>query len=261
MAYLESQLPASRTDWLRWSSCAVLVLAAHALIVLVISWRPEVSDLEAGAPMVMIELAPIPVAPPVPPSELAPGPQQTQAENEDRAREEAKPELKDPDPVQKYEEMPAENPLVALPPPVPKPAEQPAQLEQKPTQAAPVPTAPPAAEAPASRPAAPPAGSNARTAAELASWQRQLVNHLQHFKRYPPQANGQQGIASLAFRIDRHGRLVSAHLLRSSGSGVLDAETLALIKRADPLPAPPAAIADHQLSFVVPIRYAASGPR
>jgi protein TonB len=38
---------------------------------------------------------------------------------------------------------------------------------------------------------------------------------------------------------------------------VLDAEALDLIKRAAPLPPPPADIADSDLSFIVPIRFAA----
>jgi TonB family protein len=129
--------------------------------------------------------------------------------------------------------MPAETAELTLPPAVPKPAERQAELEQQPSAAAPVPTAPPAVEAPAPQPAAPAAGSNARTVAQIASWQRLLVNHLQRFKRYPPQAKGEQGVTSLAFRLDRRGRLLSSRIIRSSGSPILDRETLALIKRAE----------------------------
>ena len=60
-----------------------------------------------------------------------------------------------------------------------------------------------------------------------------------------------------AFSIDRHGDLVSSRIVKSSGSALLDAEALDLIKRAAPLPPPPAEIADSELSFVVPIRFAA----
>ena len=41
----------------------------------------------------------------------------------------------------------------------------------------------------------------------------------------------------------------------------LDEETLALARRAQPFPPPPADISDDQLSFVVPIRYAATARR
>ena len=125
-----------------------------------------------------------------------------------------------------------------------------------------MPTAPPPAEAPAPRPAAPTVGSKSQTAAQIASWPRLLVSHLQQFKRYPPQANGQIGVASVTFSIDRRGRLLTSRILHSSGSAILDGETLALIKRAEPFPAPPASVpAENQLSFVVPIRYATSGSR
>jgi protein TonB len=67
-----------------------------------------------------------------------------------------------------------------------------------------------------------------------------------------------QGVTRLAFRLDRRGRVVMSRISQSSGSAALDRETLALIHRAQPFPAPPADISDDQLSFVVPIRYAAA---
>jgi protein TonB len=90
-----------------------------------------------------------------------------------------------------------------------------------------------------------------------ASWQQSLVARLARLQRYPPKARGAQGVVSLAFTIDRHGNVVSSRIVKSSGSTVLDTEALDLIKRAAPLPPPPAEIADNELSFVVPIRFAA----
>jgi periplasmic protein TonB len=88
-------------------------------------------------------------------------------------------------------------------------------------------------------------------------WQQSLVARLAKLQRYPTQARGVQGVASVAFTIDRQGKVVSSKIVKSSGSAVLDAEALDLIKRAVPLPPPPAEIADSDLSFVVPIRFAA----
>jgi len=101
-------------------------------------------------------------------------------------------------------------------------------------------------------PSAPPSGSSA-----TASWQQSSVARLAKVQRYPAQAHGVQGVVSLAFTIDRQGEVVSSKIVKSSGSAVLDAEALDLIKRAAPLPLPPADIADSDLSFVVPIRFAA----
>ena len=94
-----------------------------------------------------------------------------------------------------------------------------------------------------------------------ASWQQSLVARLARLQRYPPQARGVQGVVSLAFSIDRQGNVVSSRIVKSSGSALLDAEALDLIKRAAPLPPPPAEIADSELSFVVPIRFAAGKER
>jgi protein TonB len=88
-----------------------------------------------------------------------------------------------------------------------------------------------------------------------------LVARLSPLQRYAPLARGVQGVVNLAFSIDRHGNVVSSRIVKSSGSAVLDAEALDLIKRAAPLPPPPAEIADSELSFVVPIRFAAGSKR
>jgi protein TonB len=90
-----------------------------------------------------------------------------------------------------------------------------------------------------------------------ASWQQLLVARVAKVQRYPARAHGAQGVVSLAFTIDRHGEVVSSKIVRSSESAILDAEALDLIKRAKPLPPRPVDIADSDLSFVVPIRFAA----
>ncbi len=150
---------------------------------------------------------------------------------------------------------PAPNPAVTLPavPEPPKVAPR-KQAKREPAETAPVPTAPPAAVAPAHRPAAPAPGRVSRPSpAAIASWQRLLVAQLEHNKRYPAEAGGVQGVTKLAFRLDCRGRVVMSRIVQSSGSAALDQETLALIRRAQP-----AHIADDQLSFMVPIRYAAA---
>jgi protein TonB len=261
MAYVDTLTEIDRSEWFRWIACAGAVLIAHALVALALSLRSDDAELEAGAPVVLIELAPIAAAPAAPQADLAPGPQQLQPESLERLREET-PEQKQTKMERVPDETAAQKPLVALPPPVPEPKKQPEQSRQEPTEAAPAPTAPPSAALPAARPASPPPGRIPRpAAAAVLSWQRSLMAQLERHKRYPAQARGDQGIASLEFRIDRHGHVLSSRIVRSSGSAILDEETLALIQRAQPLPPPPADIPDDQLSFVVPVRYAASTRR
>jgi periplasmic protein TonB len=49
--------------------------------------------------------------------------------------------------------------------------------------------------------------------------------------------------------------LVNSRIVRSSGSSVLDEETLDMLARAQPMPKPPGNAPDTALSFVVPVRF------
>ena len=89
-------------------------------------------------------------------------------------------------------------------------------------------------------------------AAEMIQWQNALATHLARFKRYPNAARsrGEQGTATVAFTIDRDGRLLSSRIVQSSGSSLLDEETLAMLSRAQPMPKPPITAPDSALSLV-----------
>jgi periplasmic protein TonB len=255
MAYVESDGMIDRLDLVRWSIAAAVMLALHALAAFVLSQHSDQSDAEAGAPVVTVELAPMAVAPPAPPTDYAPGPQQLQAATPEQA-EEMKPEQKDPDPIKPPDVTPAPNPEVALPPPEPPKEHAEERVKVEPQEQAAVPTAPPTAVAPAPQPAAPAPGEVARpTSAAVASWQRSLVAYLERHKRFPPEAGHEQRVVMLGFTIDRAGHVLTSRIVRSSGSAVLDRETLAMIKRAEPLPRPPGDLRDDQLSFQIPVKY------
>ena len=67
--------------------------------------------------------------------------------------------------------------------------------------------------------AAPVAGASGNSNA-LPNWKSLLVATLERNKRYPSEARsrGEQGIAQLAFSVDRNGGVHNAHIVRSSGS-------------------------------------------
>src|SRR5208282_3945042 len=73
------------------------------------------------------------------------------------------------------------------------------------------------------------------------SWQSLLLKHLQQFKNYPSEARerNEQGLVLLAFSIDRDGHVLSRHIVSGSGYADLDAEVMALVERAQPMPAFP----------------------
>lgn len=258
MAHVDTYADLDGRELLRWTACAIAVLVLHALVAVALTSRPDAADTEAGSPVVLIDLAPLAVAPQTQQNDLAPGPDQQQPEMQQHEEEKAKPEQQEPE-LKLPQETPTPESAVALPPPQEKPPEQrPEKVEQEPVEATAVPTAPPPAEALAPRPAAPAPGRVMRpSTAEVSSWQRSLAAHLERYKRYPPQAQarGENGIVNLVFSIDRQGHVVNSHILHGSGSQILDEETLAMLKRAEPLPRPPSNIADNQLSFVVPVRY------
>jgi periplasmic protein TonB len=223
-----------RADAVRWIASFVVVVAAHGMAALSLMPSTEASDFDAGAPVVMLELPEIAAAPTTPPSDLAPGPAETESEPTPPPKEETKPI-----------EQEAE---VALPIPEPKP-EPP--VEQREATAAPSVELPPPAAAP------PTPGAAVQTPASLIRWQSALAAHLQRFKRYPAAArtHGEHGDAKVAFTIDHEGHLVSSQIVQSSGSSLLDQESLDMLARAQPMPKPPGNAPDSALSFVVPVRF------
>ncbi len=245
----------TRKETLRWTVCALAVLLAHVLAALTLIQRDDVSDVDAGSPVALIELAPVPVAPSSTETDLPPGPMAPDAEQRDRVEASAQKQPAKPPVPQAAQHPAASDPL---PPPDP-PKEQVEQAApQEPVEASTA-AAPPTATEVSAKPAAPAAGHVSRLpSASTLRWERSLVAHLERSKRYPREAAGRSGVARLAFSIDREGRLLDSRIVKSSGSSILDAETLALVRRAEPFPAPPKDIADNLLSFIVPIRYAAS---
>jgi periplasmic protein TonB len=228
----------------RWGACFALAVAFHAAgaAALFARWSED-SNLVAGTAVVMVDLAPVAVSPNIT-TDVAPGPLQQEAE----------PEPQPEKPIEKIElpPDPQAEPVVAVTPP---PKLEPPK-EKKPKQKhASLASAPTRADQQADRPAAPMPGLSSRNSDALPNWKTQLVAKLERSKRYPSEARGDQGIAQLAFSVDRQGGVHNARIVRSSGSSVLDHETLALVQRAQPLPPPPPEVSGAQIPIVVPIRY------
>jgi periplasmic protein TonB len=224
-----------RAETARWTLCFAAVVAAHGLAAFwFLPSHQDASEFDAGAPVVMLELPEVLATSATPPSDLAPAPAEAESAPTPPKEEQTKP--------------PEEVAEVALPipePPMPAP----------PTQAA-APTAEPSVTMPAVT-ALPTPGAEVLPAAVLKRWQSALVAHIERFKRYPAEArvHDERGVARVAFRIDHDGRIVASRIVQSSGFPVLDAESLEMLARAQPMPRPPAALPDTELSFVVPVRF------
>jgi periplasmic protein TonB len=263
MAYVEPYEPTGRGELLRWLACGAIVLAAHLVVVLAIVFHLEQFDLEAGAPVVMMELAPISAALPARLSELAPGPQQSEAEPIEQVEEETPKDRQD---AEQVPELPQESDPVSLqlgatvlreqtPKTESRELPEPETKEEIHQEAA-IAAAPPSAELVDVRPASPAPGLVERpTSTQIVTWQRLMSMQLERYERYPSQARGEQGETTLTFTIDRQGHLLSSRVVQSAGSAALDAAALAMLGRAQPFPPPPVGIADAQLTITVPIRY------
>jgi protein TonB len=194
----------------------MIVLCAHAAIVsTLMQWREPIGEGDLGNDVILLELRP----------------EQIQAEPVPEKPVEQAEQKPDPLPQQPSEVM------VAPQAPVPR-------VEAVPQEEVPPAPATSAAQA-------------ARARAAEASWRSEIAMLLEHNKRYPAEARArrEQGVAQLAFSIDREGHVLSSRIVKSSGVPALDEETLALVQRAQPFPTPPPGVTGDEIKVVVPVRY------
>jgi protein TonB len=117
----------------------------------------------------------------------------------------------------------------------------------------PTPKTPPATAITAAPPNTPPV----QAAPTGEKYETVMLRYINSHLRYPPiaRARHHQGVVYVRFMIDRKGNVLSAAIERSSRFPALDEEGLALLRRAQPLPPPPASIAGDQVQLVVPINF------
>jgi periplasmic protein TonB len=128
-------------------------------------------------------------------------------------------------------------------------------VESVESEATTAPSAESAAEGP--RSLSPAIGPGESTRRERLTWQKELAAHLDRHKRYPNDRASQTVEIVLGFVLNRTGRVLSVVIVRSSGDRSFDDAALAMMRRADPVPAPPPGIADSGLSFTLPVTFRA----
>ncbi|MDQ0509805.1 energy transducer TonB family protein [Ancylobacter amanitiformis] len=267
-----------------WTVCGALVLGVHgAAVAYMLQQPPLVAADEPAA--IMIELAELPVSPEAEPVELPPGPQMVEAP--EKIEQEVPPdplsEVEDvpppepeieQEPIPEVAQSPAPDIEVPLPPPPPlaaeltppekkpdppkerpKPKPKPKEREKSEKPPAPQTSAAPSIDAArADRVAAPTAGAASSRSMTAANWRSRLMAHLNRHKRYPAGENG-SGKARVAFTIDRSGRVLAVRLIGGSGNGSFDEEAVAMVRRASPVPPPPADIGGSTIRFSVPVDF------
>ncbi len=203
-----------------------------------------------------LEPKPEPATPPAPPPPTPAEPEAVLPEAEPQPEQkEPQPEQEKPQPEQR---APQPDPTPE-PPPTEQAAESPSPEKASSDATASTASAPPDAARQSERAAAPRQGVE-RPMADLnqvPSWRDTLLRRLNEAKRYPSRARRlrQEGVGYLRFEMDMEGRVLASGIARSSGYPLLDEETLALLRRAAPLPRPPKALAGQRLEFVVPVEF------
>ncbi len=126
----------------------------------------------------------------------------------------------------------------------------------------------PAASAPAVAAAAPQprelpaalgsaAGGAGTMSPEEARWEGAILGRIEGHRRYPKAAlkAGIEDRVMLRLVLARDGKLLRAEVARSAGHPSLNAEVLALARRANPYPRPPASVAGETISMLVPVEF------
>jgi TonB family protein len=82
-----------------------------------------------------------------------------------------------------------------------------------------------------------------------------LVAHLTRHQRYPAQRWDKSAEIVVSFALDRMGHVLSASIVKGSGDAVFDEAALAMVRRSDPVPQPPPAVSDEELSVTLPVGF------
>ncbi|MET1027379.1 MAG: TonB family protein [Dongiaceae bacterium] len=256
-----------RQETLRWGGGLLFVLLAHAAgAASLLDWSQSAPPIEPPPPAIMIDLgmaqpAPPPpapqasiepprVMPPAPPQPaMLPQPEMPKVEVPKVESEVALAQPK-PDKPKVEKKQPRRKPKPAETPPLP--SRQAEKIEQ---QAAASPAEP--AEQMQSQERSDSAARKQESAASAAAsaqakltWETQVAAHLIKFRRSPRMRYRQPMTAYVQVAIDRQGHVLSRQITRSSGDDRLDESAMAMIDRANPLPAPPSDYEDTRLKSI-----------
>ena len=225
----------------RWTLAGVTIVMAHAAIVAAVAlWYARRPVEPTILPAIAVTLAPVESSSPeVQDQDIAVGPTMQQAE----ATPPEPPKVEEK-PVERVEQPPSppQQAEVTLPQVEPKEVEKPK----------------PVPEPPAPETRAPPKNDRLGQFSEAGSnaYNALVFGHLQRFKRYPAAARGKSGTVVVRFVLNRAGDVIESAVTKSSGNDVLDREAVAILQRASPFPAFPAAKSGTQDTYIAPVSFA-----
>jgi periplasmic protein TonB len=92
-----------------------------------------------------------------------------------------------------------------------------------------------------------------------ATWQKELIAHLDKHKHYPSERSQKSAEILVSFALDRMGHVLSASIVKGSGDAAFDEAALAMVRKSDPVPMPPPLVADEGLNFTLPVIFRVKG--
>jgi len=254
-----------RPSWRLWLAAGLGALALHAAcaVAAIASLRSDEADDDLGAPAIEIGLEP--ASQRGEQTDLPPGPESDASA--------ATPAMQEQKVATEQAELPKERPVesetadraVTVKDPI-KPKEEEPTVKKERAEASEESTAAEATAAPkiAALPEAPRTVAPAQGIGESArrarlTWQKELVAHFDRHKRYPAGHPARATEIVMSFELDRTGHVLSSRVVRSSGDPLFDDAALAMLKRSDPVPAPPPLVADEGLTFTLPVIFRVKG--
>jgi TonB family protein len=262
MSGLDSEPKASRRLWML-AALGALALHIGGAALATAHLRADDTDDSLGAPAIEIGLEM--TSPHLEATDLPPGPD-TDASVASPALAEQKAELKE---TELPKDVPTETDVpdrVVTTDDSRKPKEEDTKIAAVQTQAS---TEAIAAEATATpnteavpegkRSVAPAQGTGESARRMRATWQKELVAHLDRHKRYPAERVQKSAEILVSFALDRMGHVLSTSIVKGSGDSAFDAAALAMVRRSDPVPPPPPLVADEGLTFTLPVIFRVKG--
>ena len=262
MIDLDTAWRTSRRLWIGAAAGAVALHLGGAALALA-HLNAEEADDALGAPAIEIGLEM--TSPKKEPTDLPAGPD-TDASVASPALAEQKAEVKQTDlPKDRPDEI-EDADRVVTPNEVKKPVEEEAKVATVQTQASQESVAAEATATPsienipeAPRSVAPAQGTGATAQRIRATWQKELMAHLDKHKRYPSERVLKGAEIMVGFVLDRMGHVLSTSIVKGSGDPAFDAAALDMVRRSDPVPQPPPLVADEGLSFTLPVIFKVKG--
>ncbi|MCA6125883.1 energy transducer TonB [Bradyrhizobium sp. WSM 1704] len=87
-----------------------------------------------------------------------------------------------------------------------------------------------------------------------AKWGKKISAYFELHKRYPENKNKATKVM-LALVLNRRGNVLSVNVTESSGDTAFDEAAVAMVRRSDPVPPPPADLTDDQFAFSLPVNF------